>query len=389
MDMDNPSGQLMATNLDTDLGSRFPQFHAAGCREIPSCSVIIPIYNRHEWLETCLQSIARSHANPSQIEVLVIDDGSLDQHKERIHAIAAAYQCHYQRLPFNQGVSAARNAGLARARASLVKFLDSDDQLVAGSLQKEISIMEATRVDCLVSGYLVRQEVRGKQSLHFHPPRPYTNTNPFDALLSGFGAPTPSVLYRRSILANVRWSATIRHPDDWVFIITVLKQLPRLLTWQEPTFIWCNHDGPRQSNVPLLEYCRSRQLILEDIWAFILKHGAATSQRAHCQCDCIFRDIIIAYREDQDLYNSILKRIESLYPGFVPSVRQAGFIPVVLVRVFGLRRYVPIREHLRALALVLIAPFTPQVWAWITPAAESGPRPATPHRRKTRPPGPG
>jgi cellulose synthase/poly-beta-1,6-N-acetylglucosamine synthase-like glycosyltransferase len=100
MDMDNPSGQLMATNLDTDLGSRFPQFHAAGCREIPSCSVIIPIYNRHEWLETCLQSIARSHANPSQIEVLVIDDGSLDQHKERIHAIAAAYQCHYQRLHY-------------------------------------------------------------------------------------------------------------------------------------------------------------------------------------------------------------------------------------------------------------------------------------------------
>jgi hypothetical protein len=70
-------------------------------------------------------------------------------------------------------------------------------------------------------------------------------------------------------------------------------------------------------------------------------------------------------------------------------VRQAGFIPVVLVRVFGIRRYVPIREHLRALALVLIAPFTPQVWAWITPATESGPRPAAPHRRKTRPPGPG
>ncbi|MCX5946535.1 MAG: glycosyltransferase family A protein [Cyanobacteria bacterium] len=87
--------------------------------------MIIPIYNRHEWLETCLQTIARSHSNPSQIEVLVIDDGSLDQQKERIYAIAAAYQCHYQRLPFNQGVSAARNAGLARARASWVKFLDS------------------------------------------------------------------------------------------------------------------------------------------------------------------------------------------------------------------------------------------------------------------------
>ena len=89
-------------------------------------SVVIPVYNAEKYLESCVQSVL-AQKNCGALELLLINDGSKDgsaaicdslaQRDARIHVL-------HQK---NQGVSAARNAGIALAKGRYVLFLDSDD----------------------------------------------------------------------------------------------------------------------------------------------------------------------------------------------------------------------------------------------------------------------
>lgn len=96
-------------------------------------SLIIPVYNVEKYIEQCLTSICQQLPYP-EVEVIVVDDGSPDQ------SIAKAKQfLQHQpdeiRQQFkiirqkNQGLSGARNTGIAEAKGEYVAFLDSDDYL--------------------------------------------------------------------------------------------------------------------------------------------------------------------------------------------------------------------------------------------------------------------
>ncbi len=96
-------------------------------------SVIVPIYNIESYLQETLQSIEAQKG--VSFEVLMIDDGSTDSSGE-IAGRFAQKDRRFRYLPRkNQGVSAARNAGIALARGEYIVFCDGDDLLPAGSLK--------------------------------------------------------------------------------------------------------------------------------------------------------------------------------------------------------------------------------------------------------------
>ena len=99
-------------------------------------SVIIPSYNRAGLLPRALDSVlAQSHP---AAEIIVVDDGSTD-HTAQL--LAGRYaRVDYVRQP-NRGVSAARNAGLARARHEWLCLLDSDDSWRADKLEKQVQAL--------------------------------------------------------------------------------------------------------------------------------------------------------------------------------------------------------------------------------------------------------
>jgi GT2 family glycosyltransferase len=83
-------------------------------------SVVVASYNGGRTLQVCLQSL--THLNYSDYEVILVDDGSTDATPE----IAKLFpQVRYIRQP-NQGLSAARNAGIAAATGQIVAFTDDD-----------------------------------------------------------------------------------------------------------------------------------------------------------------------------------------------------------------------------------------------------------------------
>jgi glycosyltransferase involved in cell wall biosynthesis len=108
----------------------------------PDVTVIVPCFNAAPYIGAALESILNQASK--QVEVLVIDDGSTDASAD----VIARYPVHYVRQD-NQGISAARNNGLARARGKMIAFLDADDLWPASSLGDRLGLLEAdAKLDC-------------------------------------------------------------------------------------------------------------------------------------------------------------------------------------------------------------------------------------------------
>lgn len=88
-------------------------------------SVIIPIYNVEEYLEECLDSVVNQ--TKSNIEIVVVDDGSTDSSGEIAKAYAEKYDNLFYYLKENGGLGRARNFGIEKAHGEYITFMDSDD----------------------------------------------------------------------------------------------------------------------------------------------------------------------------------------------------------------------------------------------------------------------
>ncbi|MCA9994133.1 MAG: glycosyltransferase [Anaerolineales bacterium] len=87
-------------------------------------SIIIPTYNRFEFLRETLHTIANQHLSPNQYEVIVVDDGSTDNTSEiKNESFPFDLVYVYQR---NQGDAIARNLGAEHSQATYLIFLDDD-----------------------------------------------------------------------------------------------------------------------------------------------------------------------------------------------------------------------------------------------------------------------
>lgn len=93
----------------------------------PAVSVIIPTYNRAQYLGESISSVLAQEGPP--FEVIVIDDGSTDETPALLERYGDAIRIVRQA---NQGIAAARNAGIAAARGRFIAFHDSDDIALPG-----------------------------------------------------------------------------------------------------------------------------------------------------------------------------------------------------------------------------------------------------------------
>lgn len=128
----------------------------------PTLSIIIPVYNKGNYLAKCLTSIIdQSYKN---LEVILINDGSTDNSEE----IAQRYQIIDQRIKVytfpNSGVSAARNRGIAMAQGEFILFIDADDWIEADYLQRVMHHTEQENADIYIWG-ITKETENGQYSL--------------------------------------------------------------------------------------------------------------------------------------------------------------------------------------------------------------------------------
>jgi len=104
--------------------------------------VITPTRNRWALLQENLQSL-QAQTLPAW-EHIIVDDGSSDRTGEQVAALQQI-DARFRYLPrrgATAGASACRNQGLLAARADLIVFLDSDDLLDPGCLERRVAVMQ-------------------------------------------------------------------------------------------------------------------------------------------------------------------------------------------------------------------------------------------------------
>lgn len=114
-------------------------------------SIIVPAYNVEKTIEKCLKSLmAQTYSN---IEIIVVDDGS----KDRTFSISQAIGKIDDRISIfhkdNGGLSDARNYGKNLAKGDYIAFVDSDDYVHPDMYRRLVSVMDDKNADICCCGY--------------------------------------------------------------------------------------------------------------------------------------------------------------------------------------------------------------------------------------------
>ena len=192
-------------------------------------SVVIPIYNAEKYLERCIKSICDQ--TYSNIEIILIDDGS----KDNSHVICDKFAAEDKRIKViykeNGGVSSARNRGLDVAQGEYITFIDSDDWINPDLLERLMA--QIGQADMAVGGYTTVSKAGNVEQKYKDESLtcPECVCSKFDGLYANnfFNAPFAKI-YKRNILGTQRFDLSVALGEDFLFNLEYLSKCCKIKT---------------------------------------------------------------------------------------------------------------------------------------------------------------
>lgn len=114
---------------------------------IPEISVIVPVYNDEQYVGKCIESIIEQTI--SNIEIIVINDGSTDKSLAVIRNYAQQDKRIFIINKSNNGAFSARRDGLLNSHGKYVMFVDADDELEPEACRVALNLVMSYRADIL------------------------------------------------------------------------------------------------------------------------------------------------------------------------------------------------------------------------------------------------
>ncbi|MCL6294932.1 glycosyltransferase [Jejuia spongiicola] len=92
-------------------------------------SIVVPFYNAELYIERCLYSLINQDINSNDYEILMIDDGSIDNGKDIVESFINKHANIKLYSQPNIGLGATRNRGMQLAKGDYIYFIDVDDYI--------------------------------------------------------------------------------------------------------------------------------------------------------------------------------------------------------------------------------------------------------------------
>ena len=278
-------------------------------------SVIVPVYNVETYLEECLDSI--QNQTYTDLEVILVNDGSTDGSQ----AICERYCKENRRFHLlnqeNQGLSAARNTGVAASRGEFIVFVDSDDMILANYLETLMHYMRED-VDIVESQFTVSNEEFLAKS--FKEPSILFEGNSQEAVKI-FPKHVLNVnavikLYRRSIVEAVPYIDGVIFEDVYCGI-GMLKYIRKIIKIDYKGYYYRQHQAsimhrtftPKNLDIftvsdQLIDLYSDREELLPYIGSFLV-HVATMHYQDYIQKGNPYADV---YNQKLDDYVTITKK---------------------------------------------------------------------------------
>jgi glycosyltransferase involved in cell wall biosynthesis len=165
---------------------------------MPFISVVIPLYNKSNYIEKTLESVFEQTF--TDYEIIVVNDGSIDDSEIKVLRLKNPKIILYNQK--NQGVSVARNLGIEKSKGELIAFLDADDYWYPNHLE-ELSNLYLNFPNCGI--YCSRYKIKTTKK-HFQIP----NHNQIDSSFNG--------IIKDYFLSNIpfrtTWTSSLAIPKE-------------------------------------------------------------------------------------------------------------------------------------------------------------------------------
>ena len=179
-------------------------------------SIIVPVYNVKQYLETCIYSLI--YQTYSNIEIIIVDDGSTDGSGEICDELATVDTRIKVIHKVNGGLSDARNAGIDVATGVLLGFVDSDDWVSTRLYETLFSNLTKHEADVAVCERVV---VYDDRIVDLGLTKTIAVKNTYDALdllyeNKKYGSHAWNKLYKRELFDNIRFPKGKLYEDVYI-----------------------------------------------------------------------------------------------------------------------------------------------------------------------------
>ena len=212
-------------------------------------SVIVPSYNRLNYIESAIQSVLEQSYHP--IELIVVDDGSTDGSFEKLRVFEekGLLKLLFHPGRENRGQSSSINAGLKQARGEYVGILDSDDLLAPGVVERHARFLSQNSDVGMVYGKGGAIDAMG-QALGFDTLNE-DHVEPGDPnrlLLDCYIASPGGSMIRRTVLNDAgRFEETFRAAQDHDMALRIFE-ISRVVYIPEVAFYYRKHGDTISAN---------------------------------------------------------------------------------------------------------------------------------------------
>ena len=197
-----------------------------------TASVIVPTFNRCDFLPAAIESARQAG---SDLEIIVIDDASTDQTAAVCESLDGI---RYIRLPSNQGLAAARNAGIRASSAEFVAFLDDDDLRLRDSIDLQIRALKERPEAALCYGpALLADSKRRLPTGGIFPENAISGDIFWDLLEGAFLCPDTVVARRQILLDCDLFNENLRTVEDWDLWLRIAEKWP-VIAVNQPVAIY-------------------------------------------------------------------------------------------------------------------------------------------------------
>ncbi|BCR05194.1 hypothetical protein DESUT3_22630 [Desulfuromonas versatilis] len=214
-------------------------------------SIVIPAYNYGHLLPRAVESVLAQGGEDYQ--VVIIDDGSQDETPAVGRGLAEAHphRVRYVRQQ-NQGPAAARNRGIDETAGQYLIFLDADDRLLDGALEKFRGYLAANGAKQMVTAGHISVHPDGRRKTHPAKSLSADRMENFRRYVQRrFGLSNGATIMAREIFQSIRYPVHIRNSED----IPVFAQALALYdcsSFAEPVLEIFKHDDSLRNNIELI-----------------------------------------------------------------------------------------------------------------------------------------
>jgi len=206
---------------------------------VGSVSVVVPHYNRPDFVREALLSIHQQTVKPT--EVLLVDDDSSPENREKLKDLSSLATI--LTTPRNVGLAGARNFGAQHAKGEWLTFLDDDDCWLPDKQERQIRYLEAHPQVKALGGGLTMETPDGREEYWGGE---FTRRPTLASALVYTASMAQALMIRRDVFLELGgFDARLRHLEDYEFGIRLLASGNETHFLGEPLFIY-RQGGPQR-----------------------------------------------------------------------------------------------------------------------------------------------